>query len=324
MALRTKLTQRLGIRYPVLQAPMGGSAGGTLAAAVSTAGGLGLIGAGRGQVLGAEGLDREFAAAGNQRVGCGFITWGLADRPELLDAALAHAPVAVMLSFGDAAPFIPRIKQAGIPVICQIQTLAMAREVLREGADIIIAQGGEAGGHGSARRGTLALVPAVVDLVQSSGTGALVVAAGGIADGRGLAAALMLGAAGVLVGTRFYASDECAGAPGAKARLAAGNGDDTMRTRIFDIVNDAPWPVEFTGRVLANRFSAAWHGRESELEQAADTKTRYAEASREGDFDTAVVWGGEAIDLIRTIEPAGAIVTRIVAEAEAALAQRFD
>src|SRR5881394_281199 len=140
MALRTALTERLGIRHPVLLAPMGGSAGGALAAAVSAAGGLGLIGGGRGQ-NGAPWLEREFAAAGNQRVGCGFITWGLAERPELLDVALAHSPAAVMLSFGDAAPFIPRIKKAGIPVICQVQTLAMAREVLREGADIIIAQG---------------------------------------------------------------------------------------------------------------------------------------------------------------------------------------
>src|SRR5690349_8330373 len=109
MALRTKLTERLGMRFPILQAPMGGSAGGALAAAVSAAGGLGLIGAGRGHILGAPGLDREFAAAGNQRVGCGFITWGLAERPALLDVALAHAPAAIMLSFGDAAPFIPRI-----------------------------------------------------------------------------------------------------------------------------------------------------------------------------------------------------------------------
>jgi len=103
-----------------------------------------------------------------------------------------------------------------------------------------------------------------------------------------------------------------------------GSADDTLRTRIFDVVNDARWPVEFTGRVLAKRFSEAWHGRERELEEAADTKARYAEASRQGDFDTAVVWGGEAIDLIHTVEPAGAIVARIVAEAEAALARRFD
>src|SRR5712691_10049752 len=266
MALRTKLTEKLAIRYPVLQAPMGGSAGGILAAAVSAAGGLGLIGAGRGQVLGASGLDREFAASGNQRVGFGFITWGLAERPHLLDVALAHAPVALMLSFGDARPFIPRIRQAGIPVICQVQTLAMAREVLEQGADIIIAQGGEGGGHGSTRRGTLALVPAVVDAVEASGRDVPVVAAGGIADGRGLAAALMLGASGVLMGTRFCASDEWLGTPEAQAALVAGSGDDTLRTRVFYIARDSPWPIEFPGRGLANRFSERWHGREDELE----------------------------------------------------------
>lgn len=242
----------------------------------------------------------------------------------MLDVVLAHTPVAVMLSFGDAGPFIPRIKNAGIPVICQVQTVAMAREVLQQGADIIVAQGGEAGGHGSTRRGTLALVPAVVDLVASFGTGALVVAAGGIADGRGLAAALILGASGVLMGTRFYASDECIAAPGGKARLAAGSGDDTVRTRIFDIASDAPWPVEFTGRALANRFSEAWHGREAELDRAGGEKTRYGEAQRREDFDTAAVWAGESVDLIHAVEPAGAIVARIVAEAEAALARRFD
>src|SRR5260221_14724089 len=100
MALRTKLTERLGIRYPILLAPMGGSAGGTLAAAVSAAGGLGLIGGGQGtgsqDQTGREWLEGQFAASGNQRVGCGFITWGLADRPLLLDIALAHAPVALM------------------------------------------------------------------------------------------------------------------------------------------------------------------------------------------------------------------------------------
>ena len=125
---------------------MGSSAGGALAAAVSGAGGLGLIGGGLGL---REWLEPQFAAAGNQRVGCGFITWGLAERPGSLDVALAHSPAAIMLSFGDAAPFIPRIKEARIPVICQVQTVAMAHEVLRLGADIIVAQGAEAGGHGS-------------------------------------------------------------------------------------------------------------------------------------------------------------------------------
>jgi nitronate monooxygenase len=320
MALRTRLTDRLGIRHPVLQAPMAGTAGGALAAAVSAAGGLGLIGGG----LGArDWLEREFKAAGNQRVGCGFITWGLARQPESLDVAIAHAPAAIMLSFGDAAPFIPKIKAAGLPVICQVQTVAMAREALRQGADIIVAQGAEAGGHGGGR-GTLPLVPAVVDVAAAENPDALVVAAGGIADGRGLAAALMLGASGVLMGTRFHVAGESLASPGVKARIVATGGDHTIRTRIFDIVRDAPWPAEFTGRGLANRFSAAWHGHEAALATDAAEKARYVTAQRDEAFDTAVVWAGEGIDLINAVEPAAATVARIVAEAEAALARRFD
>ena len=320
MPLRTPLTEKLGIRHPVLSAPMGSSAGGALAGAVSAAGGLGLIGGGLGN---REWLEREFKLAGNQRVGVGFITWGLASRPELLDVALDHRPAAFMLSFGDAGPFLPRVKRAGIPAICQIQTLEQARTVLAQGADIVIAQGAEAGGHGS-RRGTFPLVPAVVDAAADAGTSALVVAAGGIADGRGLAAALMLGASGVLMGTRFHVAAESLASASIKARIVAGSGDDTLRTRVFDIGRKMPWPEEFTGRVLANRFSEAWHGRETALEQDEAAHATYAEAVASEDYDTAVVWASEAIDLIHGVEPAGTILTRIIVEAEAALARRFN
>lgn len=128
-------------------------------------------------------------------------------RPALLDMALERRPAAAMLSFRDPAPFVERIKRAGAALICQIQTVAMARDAVAKGADVLVAQGGEAGGHGVAR-GTIALVPAVVDAV---GPDLPVAAAGGIADGRGLAAALMLGAFGVLMGTRFFASEEALG-----------------------------------------------------------------------------------------------------------------
>ncbi|HTV46153.1 MAG TPA: nitronate monooxygenase, partial [Stellaceae bacterium] len=264
MALRTRLTERLGIRHPVLLAPMGYVSGGALAAAVSAAGGLGLIGGGYAE---ADWLERELAAAGNQRVGCGFITWALAERPGTLDLGLDHGPAAVMLSFGDAAPFIGAVKRAGTPLICQVQSLNQAQEVLDLGADIIVAQGTEAGGHGAARS-TLPLVPAVVDLVAASGRDVPVVAAGGIADGRGLAAALMLGADGVLMGSCFYAAEESLAPAAGKARVAAGCGDDTIRTRVFDIVRERPWPAPYTGRALQNRFSAAWHGNEAALTAA--------------------------------------------------------
>jgi nitronate monooxygenase len=230
MALHTALTRKLGIEHPILLAPMGGASGGKLAAAVSGAGGLGMIGGAYGD---REVVEREFAAAGNVRVGCGFITWALARRPEALDQAISHAPLAIMLSFGDAAPFLGKIRAAGIVGICQVQSLRQAREVLDQGADIIVAQGTEAGGHGAVRA-TLPLVPAVVDAVARAGHDVPVVAAGGIADGCGLAAVLMLGAEGVLMGTRFYASDESLAHPAAKARVVAGSGDDTFRTTVFD------------------------------------------------------------------------------------------
>jgi nitronate monooxygenase len=131
--LQTRLTELLGIEHPVLSAPMGFAAGGRLAATVTAAGGLGLIGGGYGD---REWLEREFAAAGNARVGCGFITWSLQRRPELLDLVLAHSPAALMLSFGPPAPFAPAIKKAGALLICQVQCLRHAQEAVDAGADI--------------------------------------------------------------------------------------------------------------------------------------------------------------------------------------------
>src|SRR3982751_4360040 len=197
--IETALTRLLQIEHPILLAPMGSAAGGRLAAAVTNAGGLGLVGSG---YANADTVRRELTEAGNARVGVGFITWALEKNPAALDVALDARPAAVMLSFGDPAPFAARIRQAGCTLICQVQTLAQAREAAAAGADIVIAQGRDAGGHSGTTRGTMGLVPAVVDAVAPIP----VVAAGGIADGRGLAAALALGAAGVLMGTRFTAS----------------------------------------------------------------------------------------------------------------------
>jgi nitronate monooxygenase len=160
------------------------------------------------------------------------------------------------------------------------------------------------------------LVPAVADAVAP----VPVVAAGGIADGRGLAAALMLGAQGALMGTRFCASVEALGQPAAKKRIVDASGDDTARTRVFDIVRGYAWPPEFPGRALRNGFIQRWDGRHSELAAALDTeRTVYQAAAAAGDYDTALVWAGEAVDLIDSVERAAALVERICAEAEARL-----
>ena len=316
MSISTRLTELLGIRHPIVLAPMAGVSGGALAGAVTAAGGLGMIGGGYGD---AAWLETQLAAAGNHRVGCGFITWALAQRSELLGPVLARRPAAVMLSFGDPRPFAAAIKAAGSLLICQAQTLAHVDDALAAGADIIVAQGTEAGGHGGVRS-TLPFVPQVVDLVARRQPRTVVMAAGGIADGRGLAAALMLGAEGVLVGTRFYASAESLAHANAKAQMAAARGEETVRTTTIDSVRGIPWPAEFTLRVMRNDFVDRWHGAEAALaENLPREAVRYQGAAAVGDFTTAAVLGGEAIGLFDTVPPAGEIVTRMVAEAEAAL-----
>src|SRR3954470_24148471 len=312
--IETALTRLLGIEHPILLAPMGSAAGGRLAAAVTNAGGLGLIGSGYAD---ASAIRRELTAAGNARVGVGFILWALEKNPAALDVALAAKPAAVMLSFGDPTPFTARIRDAGCKIICQVQTLAQAKEAAVAGADVIIAQGRDAGGHSAMTRGTMGLVPAVVDAVAPIP----VVAAGGIADGRGLAAALALGAAGISMGTRFTASRESLWDPAMKAVALAAGGDQTIQTRVFDIVRDAPWPAIYPGRALRNAFSAEWHGREDDLatRQGEVEKTYLATAL--DDFSRRVVWAGEGVDLVNDIPSAAEIIERVMAQAVATLRQ---
>jgi nitronate monooxygenase len=315
MPLSTPLTRRLDITHPVLLAPMDLVSDARLTAAVTAAGGLGLLGGGYGDEAW---LVRELdaLAAMRTRFGVGFITWSLAKQARLLDVALERRPAAVMLSFGDPRRFIERIQRAGIPVICQIQTLAMAREATAAGADILVAQGDEAGGHGGGR-GLMTLVPEVVDAI---GTRVPVVAAGGIADGRGLAAALMLGASGVLVGTRFYATDEAAAAPAAKQRICATNGDGSVRSIVFDISRRNVWPAPFAGRCLRNAQTERWLGREVALMQHAEEEgARYLAARAAHDFDIAAVIAGEASGLIGDLRPAAHIVEQMVSQAESLL-----
>jgi len=309
MAIRTSLCDLFGIEHPVLLAPMAGVSGGALAAAVSNAGGLGLIGGGYGD---ADWLVREFNAAGGAHIGVGIITWSLAREPQLLDLALARNPAVLLLSFGDFKPFLDQIRDTRTKLIVQVQTVEQAREALDAGVDAIVAQGTEAGGHGGARA-TLPFVPAVVDIAK----GVPVIAAGGIADGRGLAAALALNASGVLCGTTFFASDESLASENAKQAAVRGSGDDTERSSVFDIARDLNWPSDWNLRTMRNAFTRQWSADVDGLMQNIEVEKERFEASRTADdTDVAAVIVGEAVDLIRSREPAQATLHRMISQAE--------
>ncbi len=320
MRLTTRLTKQLGIEHPILLAPMGVVAGGKLAAAVSDAGGLGFIGGGYGD---ADWLEREFAAAGSSRVGCGFITWSMARNPRLLDDTLARQPAALMLSFGDLTPHASQVRARGIPLICQVQGMKYLREAVDAGADIVVAQGCEAGGH-SGDRGLFTLVPEAADYLARRAPETLLVAAGGVGDGRGLAAALMLGADGVLVGTRFVASEESEAPEGFRQAIVRADGDATVRSSSVDIVRKRYWPnPEFVVRVLRNSFVATWHGRERELEGALDVEhERFREAYAAGDADRSGVIMGEVSGIIRESAPVATIMADMIAQACRSLGPR--
>src|SRR3954467_1020723 len=247
MPISTPLTARLGIAHPILSAPMDFIAGARLTKAVSAAGGFGILVGGYGDEAW---LKQEIAklAVVSDPFGIVFITWSLAKQPALLDIALEAGPRAIMLSFGDPKPFASRIKSSGALLICLGQGGTMARQALDAGADILIAQGTEAGGHGASRT-TIDIVPAIVDFAAGR---VPVVAAGGIADGRGLAAMMMLGASGVLIGTRFYASVEANGAEEAKQRIRDADPNDTARGVIVDWSRSLFWPAPFTARTLVH------------------------------------------------------------------------
>lgn len=313
MTLHTRLTEFFGIENPVLLAPMAEVSGGRLAAAVTMAGGLGLLGGGYGD---ADWLQRQFDEAQEVRVGVGFITWSLARNPELLGIALARRPATIMLSFGDPGEFADRVHRANVPLTVQVQTLGQARRAVEVGADVIVAQGGEAGGHGMSARSTFTLVPDIVDLVTKQSHKTLVVAAGGVADGRGLAAALALGADGVLVGTRLWASLEALVTPQAQQRAVDASGDDTVRTRVYDIMRQRDWPEEYDARLVINPLIEAWHRNESELLARLPEAVRtFTKAVVEQDFAVVTPLVGEAISLIHDVRPAADIVREMADEA---------
>ena len=296
------LCQLLGIERPVLLAPMARVAGGALATAVSEAGGLGFLGGGYGD---ADWIAGQSKIAGDAKVGVGLISWHMGE--EALDAALAIDPTAVWLSFGDPGPFIDAIHQSGALAVCQVGLVDEAIEAVEAGADVIVVQGTEAGGHGRPGRGLFGLLPAIADAIGD----VPVIAAGGITDRRGLAAACALGASGVALGSALYATPEAIDSDAAKQRIVEASGDDTIHSRVYDHVRGPLWPTGYTGRTIRTDLTDEWAHREEELAaQIEPIRSSYQQAVENSDMSKRAVFAGGALDKIDAIEPAGDIIRR--------------
>jgi len=264
-------------------------------------------------------------AASHARLGCGFITWKLDENAEALDWVLTQKPCAIMLSFGDPRPYAARIASVGAQLICQVQRLDQVAHAIEAGASVIVAQGGEAGGHGANAlegRSTFTLVPEIADYLAAHSPNTLLLAAGGVADGRGLAAALMLGADGVLIGSRLWATRESLAAQGAKTQATLTSGDGTARSQVFDILRRKNWPAPYDFRAIRNDLHRALEVDVSALKDSPDeARASYDSGVKSGDFSRAHATVGEAVGLIADVPSAGEVIARMTLQAQSLLAQ---
>ncbi|MFI6298534.1 NAD(P)H-dependent flavin oxidoreductase [Nonomuraea sp. NPDC050790] len=301
--MRTWVTERFGLEVPLVGAPMAGAGGGRLAGAVSRAGALGMFGVGPADSPEWIAEQAGIAGAGGLPFGIGLMAWTLPGNPAQVEAVIAARPSLVSVSFGDYAPYVERLRAAGIVVVTQAGTTREAVEAERAGVDAVVARGGEGGGHGRDDVATLPLLQSVLAAV-----GVPVLAAGGIAGARGLAAVLAAGAEGAWAGTAFLACTEAQGTGQAKRRILEAGEEDTAYGRVFDVAQRLSWPWEYGGRALRNRFFDTWHGREDELARDEQAAARLREARAAGDYDTAYIYAGQAAGMVREERPAAAVV----------------
>jgi nitronate monooxygenase len=311
--ITTPLTRWFDLTTPIIGAPMAGVAGGALARAVSLAGGLGMIGISGSHSARFVTEQCAIPAADQLPFGVGLMAWVLPDRSDLLEATIAAQPGLVSVSFGDAAPYVGPLHDAGIAVAAQVNTVADVHRAVEAGVDVLVAQGTEAGGH-TGQRATLPLLQEVLTLTERP-----VIAAGGIATGRGMAAALAAGAAGVWIGTALLSCTEGLNTPAARARVRESSGEDTVLTRAFDVAQGFAWPDRWPGRALVNEFSRTWHGREEELREDAAAAQRVVDARTTDDLEHAPVYAGEAVGLVTVERSATDVVRELDADAEKAL-----
>jgi NAD(P)H-dependent flavin oxidoreductase YrpB (nitropropane dioxygenase family) len=324
--MKTVLCERLGIDLPIIQAPMGGAVGPTLAAAVSNAGGRGMLVPWRADTDAVRQQIREIRALTSRPFG---VNLNLEfPQEERLAVCLDERVPVISFFWRDPSSLVPRAKAGGAIVMHTVGSATAARQAVNCGVDIVIAQGWEAGGHVRGTVATMPLVPAVVDAVSP----VPVVAAGGIADGRGLAAALALGAAGAWIGTRFLASHEAAIHPRYRERLLQANENDTV---FLENLFEVRWP-NAPHRTLRNKTVDAWEAagrpppgkRPGEGEVIATSRSagpivRYQSytpgADADGDIDGMSLWAGQSVGLVSKLQSAGDIAREIAAEAEAIL-----
>jgi|SRR5450755_11412 nitronate monooxygenase len=316
--LHTYLTTSWRLRYPIIGAPMAYVGRGRMAHAVSQAGAMGMIGIGSSESV--DFLMQEAAIArgtAKLRFGIGMHAWAIEKRPDLLDAAIEASPFLVSISFGSAAPYVERLHRHGILLATQVNTQTEAMQAEQAGIDLIIAQGMEAGGHVTGRVSTLPLLQTVLDAVQLP-----VLAAGGIASPRGVAAALAAGAAGVWVGTALLASPESENTEQARIRIVQAQESDTILTRAFDVAQGLAWPAHYPGRALRNRFTDQWHTHIDVLPQASAARQQLAQAIANKDYDLAFIYAGEAVGQITRQRPVAEVVQYLGDGAERLLRER--
>jgi nitronate monooxygenase len=302
----------MGLRVPIVNAPMGGVAGGRLAAAVSAAGGLGMVGMGTAGSTSSLHAELPHVAG---TFGIGLVDWVIRNEPGLFDAALAARPVLISVSFGTDLSWVSRVHDAGIATATQVYNSIEARRAQDAGIDLLVARGCEGGGHGEATIGTLPLLDAVLDVVSVP-----VLAAGGIASARSLAAVLAAGAAGAWLGTCLSVSVEALTTDAGRRALVAARETDTTSTRVFDIVRRLPWAQRFPSRVLRNEFVARWSGHEDALADDPDAQAELATAIAADDRRTAPVDAGQGVGMVTGVAPAGQIVERLCTGAQELLA----
>ncbi len=312
--LRTRFTDLLGLSLPVMNAPMSNHSGGRLAAAVSEAGGLGTFGASNG--LGADWLREQIAyvrGVTDRPFGVGFITQLIEPDPENFEIVLDNGVSVVIFSFTDPQPWLGRARDAGAITVCQVQSLELAQMAADGGADVLMVQGNEAGGH----TGGMNLLPLLVAVVEKYPQ-LPVLAAGGITTGRALAAVLAAGADGASLGTALLATPEAVEVPDAfKERVVLSDGQDTAFTRLYDLLGDTPWPNGIAGRVYRNRLVREWDGRDDAIaERREELASDVAAARARHDPEVASVYMGQGAGAVNAIRPAAEVIDGICCEAE--------